>query len=1562
MKKLFRIFFEFFKLSLFVIGGGYAIIAVADGSFAKKKWTKEGELMENLPVFQMIPGLIATHVAVYVGRKLAGVAGAVAAVAAVALPSIVIFSAVSAGYSSLPLGNATLQSAFVGLRAALSGIIAVAIAGAWRKTRKDSFYYIIAAVSALALVSGVSVPTVLLAAMIAGVAAQFKSAGGGRKVFCSSWLALILFLKYGSFCFGGGFVLVPMYLEDFVGAAAPYLNISESEFSNLMSLSQMTPGPIGINGATYFGFKIAGVAGAVVASVLMLLPGSVMVYFALSSIDRFSGSRIVSGILRGARPASLTLMIASLWSFVSMSAFDKESGEINFTAAGISLAVATIMMKKKINAVSLIIVSALAAAALRADDVSSAKFPDADVVVVEEIEKVSYSPDGTSRSTAESWTKILTEKGRRDESSQSLSYSKRYGEAKIVYVGIAGADGVEREVDVSATTSEATDNSSMESNIYDPLDRRIVCTVPGLKIGDVLHLKVERKTHKPRCVGKWADISIMEWSRPILKSTYEITAPRELPLRKIAVRNPLGNMSVSKRVLADGSTVHHFSCTNSPQAFPEPDMPPLYTQVQNVRVSTSESWREISEWYWDLCVPHLERTNAAMTNKVAEIGGGISGDALMRALFKFVSQDVRYMGLTMEDTSPGYAPHDVNVTFDNRYGVCRDKAGLLVAMLRIAGFKAYPVLINVGAKMDSDVPQPYFNHAVVAVEKPGGGYALMDPTNENTRDIFPSYLSDKSYLVCRPGGERLMTTDVLPSAVNSVCVESSGKVSADGSMVLENSIAFGGVNDTIYRGALARRTPDEREDLFGRIVAKFAPGAELLSCDIEPKDIRDTEKPLKVKLFTRIPEARLNGRERIELILPMISKTLGYANFLLEGSTSLDRRKYPLSLDTTAQTVETLTLELGGNFGAVVSLPPEITTADGYDYRRRMSYSRGVLKAERKLAVSKTEFSPDEYLKLKEKMKRVEAAERKLPVFAADTCADADVEILLNKSETSFLSAGAERATEWVTTNETVKRVLTYQGKKSSSELKYSYNPVWKEVKIISAVVSNLNGRVTSVSPHEINVHDAGWVASAPRYAPSRLMVVNLPSVEVGSVVSVVTETKVKGSPLPFYGVFSFDSKLPLRRKIVRVGEWRREVSDPVRLPDEPLQPAARLWRDVQTVSMCDWSDTAERLKAAVEIPEVDALPEGAFDLKSIRDWMARHVKVAGPDLYELPIGRQLTAPSTVLSERYATRLDYVRTLASLLEKAGYDVDIVFAANDSSTVSELKELDVVKYPNPGIFRYALCRVRVKKGGFMGIGGESHVYYLGTENEYTPIETTAYDGATFFDPVAEEFGRITVADDERRLKSETLESSRWHVRENGSVDIEVKTSHYGPGVGSFRKRFAEILPEEQSRYYQRLLGGIAEAATATGELLADFKGYPGTLSFKCYVPEYATVNGDSITIRLPRFETPLPVHSQTCRKTPFRYPGCDKSTEEVEITFPEGYTRIEYVPQTMNEKVNGFTRAFETEVVEGRLKVKVVSRVEASTERLFKATDYAAQKDLVRRADAESARTIVVRRK
>ena len=242
----------------------------------------------------MVPGLIATHTAVYVGRKVAGRIGAFVAVLAVAWPSVVIFTFVSAGYDSLPIDSPLVKSAFLGLRSALTGIIAATIIRGWSKNLNDVFSYSLAAVSLAALTLGVDVWLVLVCAMAAGLANV-----GARTKFRSSLLPLLLFMKYGALCFGGGFVLVPMYIEDFVGPSAAFLQVTAEEFSNLMALTQMTPGPIGVNGATYFGFRLAGVPGAVFASAALLLPGSVLAYFAFASLDRFRSSAIVRGILRG---------------------------------------------------------------------------------------------------------------------------------------------------------------------------------------------------------------------------------------------------------------------------------------------------------------------------------------------------------------------------------------------------------------------------------------------------------------------------------------------------------------------------------------------------------------------------------------------------------------------------------------------------------------------------------------------------------------------------------------------------------------------------------------------------------------------------------------------------------------------------------------------------------------------------------------------------------------------------------------------------------------------------------------------------------------------------------------------------------------------------------------------------------------------------------------------------------------------------------------------------------------------------------------------------------------
>ncbi len=341
MKTLARLFFEMFRIALFVVGGGYAIIAVADEVFSRKlKWTREGELVEGLSLFQTFPGIMAGHCAVYVGRKVAGPLGSAVALAAVALPSLAIFLLVSMGYGAIPIGNPWLVAAFGGLRSALTGVIAGMIVRGWTKSVRGIYGYSAAAVAFVLLVCGANPALVLVAAMVAGVVVEYAPRAGASRRFNSLGVVMLIFLKYGALAFGGGYVLVPMYIRDFVGAGASLLQLPPEEFANLMALTQMTPGPIGINAATFFGYRLGGVAGAAVATAALVLPGSILLSLALASLERFSGSRVVKGVLAGVKPATMALMLSAALSFAGMSLWSiADGGGFSIHLDAIALAV-----------------------------------------------------------------------------------------------------------------------------------------------------------------------------------------------------------------------------------------------------------------------------------------------------------------------------------------------------------------------------------------------------------------------------------------------------------------------------------------------------------------------------------------------------------------------------------------------------------------------------------------------------------------------------------------------------------------------------------------------------------------------------------------------------------------------------------------------------------------------------------------------------------------------------------------------------------------------------------------------------------------------------------------------------------------------------------------------------------------------------------------------------------------------------------------------------------------------------------------------------------------------
>lgn len=120
---LFLIFISFFKISLFVIGGGLAMIPIIEDIFVKKhKLLKENDIFDMIAISQTIPGLIAINCAIFVGTKLAGLKGACIAVLGVLIPSVVILSLIAAFFPLQTLSNPHLLTAFSYIRACVVGV------------------------------------------------------------------------------------------------------------------------------------------------------------------------------------------------------------------------------------------------------------------------------------------------------------------------------------------------------------------------------------------------------------------------------------------------------------------------------------------------------------------------------------------------------------------------------------------------------------------------------------------------------------------------------------------------------------------------------------------------------------------------------------------------------------------------------------------------------------------------------------------------------------------------------------------------------------------------------------------------------------------------------------------------------------------------------------------------------------------------------------------------------------------------------------------------------------------------------------------------------------------------------------------------------------------------------------------------------------------------------------------------------------------------------------------------------------------------------------------------
>lgn len=157
------------------------------------------------------------------------------------------------------------------------------------------------------------------------------------------------FFKIGLFAVGGGLVTVP-FLYDLT---EQYDWFTAKELTDMIAVSQSTPGPVGINMATYAGYKAAGVWGSLLATLSLVTPSVIVVYLISKILTKWKDNPNVLRVLGGIRPAVLALILFAGWDIA------KES-IVNYQTAGLlSLLVVAMRFYKK-SAIFYIIISAVA--------------------------------------------------------------------------------------------------------------------------------------------------------------------------------------------------------------------------------------------------------------------------------------------------------------------------------------------------------------------------------------------------------------------------------------------------------------------------------------------------------------------------------------------------------------------------------------------------------------------------------------------------------------------------------------------------------------------------------------------------------------------------------------------------------------------------------------------------------------------------------------------------------------------------------------------------------------------------------------------------------------------------------------------------------------------------------------------------------------------------------------------------------------------------------------------------------------------------------------------------
>jgi len=499
-----------------------------------------------------------------------------------------------------------------------------------------------------------------------------------------------------------------------------------------------------------------------------------------------------------------------------------------------------------------------------------------------------------------------------------------------------------------------------------------VLQIPASDPGNIVGYEYEKEEEPLVLEDEW----YVQEESPDVQSSYSLQLPPGWGYKSVWLNHP------DVQPTQAGNNLWQWTVSNVKGVRQEDEMPPMKGVLAKMVVSFFPrggpgqkgyaNWQQMGLWYLRLTSERIT-PSPELKQKVVELTSRIPSTVdKMRALAKFVQEDIRYVAIELG--IGGFQPHAATDVFAHRYGDCKDKATLLISMLREIGVESYYVVINdERGSVTSETPAyNAFNHVIVAIKLPSnadqpwlaatfnhpklGRILFFDPTNEATPfGEIGGYLQANYGLLVSAGGGELVELPKLPSAMNSV--HRTAKLSLDTMGNLQGSVEEIRVGDRAWSQRMALRRVTKNTDRIKPIENILA--GSLSNFHITKASITNLQAFDQPFGFNYSFEA-INYAKNAGSLLLVRPRVIGVkASGILETK---EPRLFPVEFEGPVQDIDDFEIILPQGY-VVDDLPPPVDADFGFaSYHSKtevkgnvLDYSRTFEVKELSVPVSKTE-------------------------------------------------------------------------------------------------------------------------------------------------------------------------------------------------------------------------------------------------------------------------------------------------------------------------------------------------------------------------------------------------------------------------------------------------------------------------------------------------------------------------------------------------------------------------------------------------------------------------------